>query len=89
MKTKALMFLGFLALVVSGALAQEPASPPAKGPTFEERLAARAAENRYAVSYKNGAFSGPGWERLVEEGKKSRFFLVGEEHGVAEIPAVV
>jgi hypothetical protein len=90
MKNKALMIPGLLALVVSGALgAQTPASPPAKGPTLEERLAARAVENRYAVSYRNGVFSGPGWERLVEEGKKSRFFLVGEEHGVAEIPAVV
>lgn len=89
MQRTAFPFLGLLALVVSASWAQAPASPPAKGPTFEERLAARAAENRYAVSYQNGTFSGPGWERLVEEGKQSRFFLVGEEHGVAEIPAVV
>lgn len=92
MTAKRRIFPGLLALLLSGApavQAQAPASPPAKGPTLEERLAERAAENRYAVSYENGAFSGPGWERLVEEGKKSRFFLVGEEHGVAEIPAVV
>ena len=89
MKTTAFAFLSLLALVVSASWAQAPASPPAKGPTFEERLAARAAENRYAVSLGNGTFSGPGWERLVEEGKQSRFFLIGEEHGVAEIPAVV
>lgn len=90
MKTRISMILGLLALVASNALtAQTPAPPPAKGPTFEERLAARAAENRYAVLHQNGSFSGPGWDRLIEEGKKSRFFLVGEEHGVAEIPAVV
>ncbi len=63
-----------------------PAAPPA---SLEERLAKRAAENRHAVSFRDGAFSGPGWDLLVEAGRNASFFLVGEEHGVAEIPALV
>jgi hypothetical protein len=56
---------------------------------FEQQLLQAAAQSRHAVSYRNGEFSGPGWELLLEEGRHARFFLVGEEHGVAEIPAVV
>jgi hypothetical protein len=92
MKPNRRVLLGLAALlsVVHPARAQAPApAPPAQTPSFEERLAARAAENRHAVLYRNGAFSGPGWDLLLEEGRKSRFFLVGEEHGVAETPAVV
>ncbi|HEX2222945.1 MAG TPA: hypothetical protein VHN15_01930, partial [Thermoanaerobaculia bacterium] len=33
--------------------------------------------------------SGPGWDLLLQEGRRSRFLLVGEEHGVAEVPALV
>jgi hypothetical protein len=85
MKTNRLALLGFAAvLCISSVSAQ---TPPA--PSFEERLAAKAAESRHAVHFKDGAFSGPGWDLLVQEGQASRFFLVGEEHGVAEIPAVV
>jgi len=83
MNTNRLAFLG-LAAVFCLASAQ-----PSPAPTFEERLAARAAESRHAVRFQDGAFSGPGWDLLVQEGQASRFFLVGEEHGVAEIPALV
>lgn len=84
MKTNRLALLGLAAvLCASSVSAQAPA------PTFEERLAAKAAESRHAVHFKDGVFSGPGWDLLVKEGQASRFFLVGEEHGVAEIPAVV
>ena len=85
MKTNRLALLGLAAvLCVSSISAQTPPSP-----TFEERLAAKAAESRHAVHFKDGTFSGPGWDLLVKEGQASRFFLIGEEHGVAEIPAVV
>lgn len=67
-----------------------PAAPPAApAPSFEERLAARAAENRHAITFQNGTFSGAGWDLLVQEGRRSQFVLVGEEHGVAEVPALV
>lgn len=92
MKRIILLLLAMVLLLdIVQAQAQTPAPPStsAPAPTFEQRLAARAAENRHAVTFQNGAFSGPGWDMLLAEGRKSRFFLVGEEHGVAEIPAVV
>lgn len=76
------------ALLLTGALAAR-AQAPAPQPTLEERLATRAAESRHAVTFRDGTFSGPGWDLLVAEGREARFFLVGEEHGVAEIPALV
>jgi erythromycin esterase-like protein len=90
MNAKWLRIAGLVLLscaLAARAQAPPPSSPPA--PSFEERLAKRAVDNRHAVSFRNGAFSGPGWDLLLAEGKKSRFFLVGEEHGVAEVPAVV
>jgi hypothetical protein len=55
-------------------------------PSFEERLAARAAENRHRVAFDGSRFFGPGVKLLVEEGGRAQFFLLGEEHGVAENP---
>lgn len=55
-------------------------------PSVEERLKTAAQENRYRLDYKNGEFSGPAWDRLVDEGGKAQFFLLGEEHGIAENP---
>lgn len=36
----------------------------------------------------DGTLSGPGAELLLEAGRDAQFFLIGEEHGVAEIPLV-
>lgn len=36
----------------------------------------------------DGTLSGPGAELLVAAGREAQFFLVGEEHGVAEVPRV-
>lgn len=90
-KTARLAVAGLVALAAALPLGSQapPAAPPAAAPSFEERLAARAAANRQAVSFHGGTFSGPGWEWLVKEGRASQFFLVGEEHGIAEVPAVV
>ncbi len=91
MTTIRLHLWALAAFVLStAAMAQAPAeTPKPPAPTFEERLAARAAQSRYAVTFKDGTFSGPGWDLMLEQGRKSRFFLVGEEHGIAEVPAVV
>ena len=45
--------------------------------------------NRHGLRIAGGRLDGPGGRLLVKEGKGARFFLVGEEHGVAETPAVV
>ncbi|MDO9471844.1 MAG: hypothetical protein Q7J28_02225 [Caulobacter sp.] len=80
--------LGLTALAgAAPAVAQTPTAAPK--PTLAERLAARAAEHRWPVTFANGRASGPGVDRLIEEGKASEFFLLGEEHGLAEVPALV
>ena len=80
MNTNRLALLGLaVVLWTSSAFAQPP---PAAAPSFEERLAAKVAESRYYVHFRNGGFYGPGWDLLVKEGQASQFFLVGEEHGV-------
>ena len=81
--------LGLSAL--AGAAPAAAQTPPAAAPRppLSERLAARAAEHRWPVTFTGGRASGPGVDRLIEEGKAARFFLLGEEHGLAEVPALV
>jgi hypothetical protein len=45
-------------------------------------------ENRHPLSIVDGHASGSGGRLLVAGGLASRFFLLGEEHGVAELPGV-
>jgi hypothetical protein len=45
--------------------------------------------NRHAITLNGGRLDGRGGRLLVDEGKSARFFLVGEEHGVAQTPAIV
>lgn len=82
--------LGALGVAAAGAgtaaYAQAQTSPPATQPSLTERLTARARENRVRINYANGRFSGAGWDKLVEEGRVSQFFCIGEEHGIAENP---
>jgi hypothetical protein len=35
------------------------------------------------------AYSGPGWERLIADGRQAQFFMIGEQHGVADIALFV
>lgn len=73
--------LMMLATAPGGAVAQTQDAA-----TLDERLGAAAMENRYRLDYQDGEFSGPAWDVLIEEGSKARFFLLGEEHGIAENP---
>ncbi len=65
-------------------------SPPTTGAqpasSLKDRLIGRANENRLRVNFNGRTFSGPGWDLLVREGATAQFFLLGEEHGVAQIP---
>ena len=46
-------------------------------------------QNRYAFEPAGpDRFAGPGWERLQAEIGRSQFVLLGEDHGLAEIPAL-
>lgn len=53
---------------------------------FAERIAETAAAGRKALEFDGENFSGPAWETLVAEGNAAQFFLLGEEHGIAENP---
>lgn len=65
------------------------AAEGAASQTIEERLTAAAIEHRLKLDFDGEVFSGPAWDRLVSEGKSAQFFLVGEEHGIAENPMLV
>lgn len=80
--------LGLTALAgAAPAVAQTPPATPK--PPLAERLAAEAAKHRLAVTFAHGRASGPGVERLIEEAEAAVHFLVGEEHGLAQVPALV
>lgn len=54
----------------------------------DDRLRAAARESRRRVSHSGGRFSGEGYDWLVGQGSGARFFCLGEEHGIAENPAL-
>ncbi|MGI9220787.1 MAG: hypothetical protein ACR2QS_07110 [Woeseiaceae bacterium] len=58
----------------------------ADSPSVEEKLTAAVEQQRLALHYDQTTFSGPAWDRLVAEGRAAKFFLLGEEHGIAENP---
>ena len=73
-----------------GASAAMLAAPSvrAQGPATElaERLAEAARGARHRLDYDGARFSGPAWDLLVERGRAAQFFLLGEDHGIAENP---
>lgn len=68
-----------------------PAAPPALAapPAWMTRLTETAKASRMTLNYTNGVFSGPAWDQLVAEGIDAQYFLVGEEHGIAENPKLM
>ncbi len=60
---------------------------PRPGLAQEDALAAALLANRHTMELRaDGVLSGPGADLLLEAGRQARFFFIGEEHGVAEIP---
>jgi hypothetical protein len=64
----------------------QPAPPAPPRPSRNERIAAAASENRHRIDLAEGTFSGPGWDWLLARGREAQFFLIGEQHGIAENP---
>ena len=75
----------FFELLAGGASAAAiiqaaPAPPPAPDPVTE------LSKNVIPiVEAARGEFSGAGWDRLIADGAASHFFMIGEQHGVADI----
>ena len=71
---------------------QPPATPEVYDPdlpvetSLADRVTAAATRSRHRLAYDGTAFSGPAWDMLVAEGAAAHFFLLGEEHGIAENP---
>lgn len=93
------MAVGLAALLSLGACAHapEPAAQPeppvvaaetpaAAPPAWIGRMTEAAKANRLKLDYDGKALSGPAWDKLVAEGRAAQFFLLGEEHGIAENP---
>jgi hypothetical protein len=62
-------------------------APPAK-PTLDDRYAEAARANRQRLAYDGKTFSGPGWDLLLAESRSAQFTMLGEDHFMAEIPAL-
>lgn len=45
-----------------------------------------ATDQRSRLNFDGESFSGPAWDTLLAEGRDAQFFLLGEEHGIAENP---
>jgi hypothetical protein len=73
-----------IVLICGTAFADEAAEQKAAN-----KLTATALENRMALNFDGEAFSGPAWDALIAEGAAAQFFLVGEDHGIAENPMLV
>lgn len=70
--------------------AQPTATPqsPTATESVMQRMTMRAKENLHPITFDGKSFSGGGWDMLLSEGRSSEFFLLGEEHGIAEIPVL-
>lgn len=51
-----------------------------------QSLTDEARGARSPIHFDGEHFSGPGYEQLLDAGRKSHFLLLGEEHGIAENP---
>jgi hypothetical protein len=73
------------AFAAAPAAAQEPPKP-----TWLDRLKGGFKDGRMPVAIDlDGGVTGAGWDWLVAEGAKARFFAFGEEHGLAQVPVLV
>lgn len=56
------------------------------GRAQDSTLTRLVRQNHYSLAQNGTQFSGPGWDRLRAAVQKSQFVLVGEDHGLAQIP---
>lgn len=64
-----------------------PAAAAAQQPAADSALLAALRQNRHTLSAgSDGRLQGPGARVLLDAGRASQFFLIGEEHGIAQVP---
>lgn len=54
--------------------------------TPEDELVAQLLKNKYQLEFESGELKAEGADFLVREADASQFFLIGEIHGIAEVP---
>ncbi|OJJ14183.1 hypothetical protein BKI52_43720 [marine bacterium AO1-C] len=52
----------------------------------QEILTELIKENHYNIQPTKESFSGKGWEKVLQAAQKHKYFLIGEDHGFAEVP---
>ena len=75
-----------VALLLSLLLADLVTAQDATAPSVQDRLLAAARQNAHAIEFDGSSFAGPGWSLVQRETRDCEFVLLGEEHGLAEIP---
>lgn len=71
-------------ILLSAAAAPLAAQQAGADSTLRQALLA----HRHLLTLEGGRLTGPGGELLLAAGRQAQFTLIGEEHGVAEIPAL-
>lgn len=71
----------------AGLAAAAPLAAPLAAQQADPALIELMEANRYPLEIVDGRLSGTGGDLLLEAGRAARFTLVGEEHGIDEIPA--
>ena len=78
-----------LALALGAAVAPCEAFADTRDDAAPGALADELARHRYPLTLENGRLGGEGARVLSDEAKASEFVLVGEDHGLAEMPRFV
>ena len=78
------MIVRVISLVVAAGLFANATLAQTQQRPLADRLAEVAAANRHRLAFDGKTFSGPAWDLLLSEGRSSQFFLLGEDHGIAE-----
>lgn len=63
-------------------------SPAASGQTADSLLSALLLEHRAPIALEGDRLTGPGALWLTEEAQAAQFVMLGEVHGIAEVPAL-
>jgi len=84
LKFNAVLAVCILCAAGAGLVKSAETEPPAPG--LHEKIVREAEQHRYRLDFDGHQFSGQAWNLLLAEGAKAQFFLLGEEHGIAENP---
>lgn len=80
---KFLSVVGTLAALVS--ITAIPATLKAQPSAQQAGIADQLQDSRVDLRLRESGFEGEGWERILLDGQRAQFFVVGEQHGGAEI----